>query len=67
MDNLFRLCQHLRLRNPKGSGGNGYGKVVDFNAIELLDAHFDGVHFFKSEECLSVIAFANSLVFQTTE
>ena len=46
------------------SRGNGNGKVVDFNAIELLNAHFDGIHFFKADERLSVIAFANSLVFQ---
>ena len=66
LDDSFGFVKHLRLRNPQGSGGYGDGKVIDFDAIELVDAHFYGVHELAHHH-LVVIAFADDLVLQTAQ
>ena len=42
MNDVFRLLHHLAFSNPQRGLGNGGRKVVDFNAVELLDAYHDG-------------------------
>ena len=66
LDDAFGLCQHLRFRNPQGSGGHGDGEVVDFDAVELVDAHLYGILEFTHHH-LAVVAFTDCLVFKSTQ
>ena len=42
-DNIFCFFQHLALRDPQGSFSNCSGKVVDLNAVKLVDGDLDRV------------------------
>ena len=65
MNDLLRLCHHLRLAYPQGSGGYGDGEVVDFYAVELVDAHLDGV--FEGVELLHAVYLLDNLVLQSAQ
>lgn len=39
---VLGLLEHLALRDPQGGLGDGDGKIVDLDAVELVDAHLDG-------------------------
>ena len=43
LDDLASLLNHLTFSNPQGGFGYGDGKVIDLDAIELVDAHLDRV------------------------
>ena len=45
MNDVFRFVEHLALGNPERGFCDGTGEVVDFDAVELLDADFDEVAF----------------------
>lgn len=42
-DDVFRFLHHLGFCNPEGRFCHGDGEVIDFNAVELFDGHFDGI------------------------
>ena len=66
-DNLLCFAKHLGFRNPQCRGGYGNGEIVNLYAIELLNAHLDGIHFLKANECLPVMAFTNDFILQATQ
>lgn len=43
MDNALRLLHHLAFRDPESGLGDGHGKVIDFDAVKLADAHLDRI------------------------
>ena len=63
-DDLLGLTEHLCLADPECRRGHRHGEVVDLDAVELVDAHLDGVHFLEAEERLAVMTLANNLILQ---
>ena len=64
VDDSLGFGHHLRLANPQGCRSDSDGKIVDFDAIELVDAHLDGVDLLKAQERLPVVALTYRLVLQ---
>ncbi len=60
VDDLLRLRHHLCLAYPQGGGGYGDGEIVDFDAVELVDTHLDGV--VESVELLHAVYLLDYLV-----
>ena len=58
--------EHLGFGDPEGRAGDGYGEVVDFDAVELLDGDADGV-FDDAEEALALEAGGDGPVFEAAE
>ena len=61
-DNIFRFFQHLALRNPQGGFGNCGGKVVDLNAVKLMDGNLNRICIIA--HCDLVCLAAERIVFQ---
>ena len=58
--------QHLGFGDPEGGLGDGYGEVVDFDAVELPDADADGV-VDDAEYALPLVAGGDGAVFEAAE
>ena len=65
-DDLGGFGEHLGVGDPEGGFGDGYGEVVDFDAVELVDGDADGV-FDESEDALALVAGGDGLVFESAE
>lgn len=63
VDDFLGFLDHLAFGNPQGRLGHGYGKVVDFDAVELTDGDFDGVYE-VSQYHLAFIVAGNSFILQ---
>lgn len=59
---VLRLLHHLALGNPKGGLGNGDGKIVDLDAIELPNRDLNGIAYIQHD--LAFVQERNSFVFQ---
>ena len=47
-NNPLSLVHHLAFGDPEGGCCDGDGKVVDLDAVELMDIDFDGIDLFKA-------------------
>ena len=65
-DDALRFCQHLGFADPESSSGYCNSKIIDFNAIELLDAHFDRIHK-GTHHSLAMIFGTDYLVLQASQ
>ena len=61
---VFRFIQHLAFSNPKGSLCHSTGKVIDFDAVELIQRNLSRRQAFQIESRLSLRLDANDLVLQ---
>ena len=64
LDNLFRLGEHLGLRNPEGGLADGDGEVIDFDAVELVDGHEVQL---QQAEVRVFLQLAQDIVFEAAE
>ena len=64
-DNIFRFLHHLGFGNPESRFCHGDGKIIDFNAVELFDGHFDRV--IQVKESLTAGEFPDDPVLQPTQ
>ena len=65
-DNALRFLHHLRLGNPQCRTRHRYGKIVDFNAIELPDVNTDRIEKI-TQHSLPAIQQADDAVLQATQ
>ena len=65
-DDFIRFLHHLGLGYPEGRLGHGAGKVVDFDAVELVDGDLDGFRHFSNNSVISIDN-AKSIVFESSE
>ena len=56
---------HLAFSNPKRSLSDGYGEIVDFDAVELIDVDLDRGDF--AERLLTAVNEPEDVVFQLAE
>ena len=65
VNDALGLSHHLTLAYPQRSGGHGDGKIVDLDAIELIDTHLDGID--KGIEGLHVVDELDHLVLEPSQ
>ena len=65
VNDALGLSHHLTLAYPQRCGGHGDGKIVDLDAIELIDTHLDGID--KGIEGLHVVDELDHLVLEPSQ
>ena len=64
--NLVGLLHHLAFGNPKCRLCHGAGEIVDLNAIELVNAHLNGVGHL-TDDAVSAVNNAQGLIFKSAQ
>ena len=65
--NSLSFGKHLRLANPQSRGGDSYGKIVDFDAVELVDAHLDRAFKYTKLESCALTQCKNCTIFKAAQ
>ena len=65
MDDILRLFHHLAFGYPQRGLGDGYGKVIYLNTVELADGDLDGAAHVK--HYLPFIKLGDDLIFKATQ
>ena len=65
MDYVLRLLHHLAFSDPQRRLGDGHGKVIYLNTVELTDGDLDGAAHVK--HYLSFIKLGDDLVFKAAQ
>ena len=66
-DYLFRFAQHLTFGDPEGGFRDGDSKIVDLNAVELINGHEDGGKRLAEESGIFAMNRLDDLVFEAAE
>lgn len=65
MDDILRLFHHLAFGYPQRGLGDGYGKVIYLNTVELADGDLDGAAHVK--HYLPFIKLGDDFIFKATQ